>query len=93
MNLGYAELACTLRRSRKKGNFLHTLSIKRRKVNWIGYTLRRNCLLKHAIEWKKEGSVDVTGRRGRRRKQLLDDLNPLAPELFFFNFSTPVYKM
>jgi hypothetical protein len=32
--------------------------------------LHRNCLLKHVIERKVEG----TGRRGRRRKQLLDDL-------------------
>ena len=36
--------------------------------------MRRNCLLKHVIEGKIEGSIEVTGRRGRRRKQLLDDL-------------------
>jgi hypothetical protein len=36
-------------------------------------TLRRNCLLKCAIKGKIEGS-EVTGRRGRRRKKLLDDL-------------------
>jgi hypothetical protein len=29
-------------------NILHT--IKRRKANWIGHFLRRNCLLKHVIE-------------------------------------------
>jgi len=28
---------------------------KRRKTNLIGYILRRNCLLKQAIERKKEG--------------------------------------
>ena len=33
-----------------------------------------NCLLKYIIERKREGWVGVTGRRGRRRKQLLDDL-------------------
>jgi hypothetical protein len=33
-----------------------------------------NCLLKHVIEGKLEGRIDMTGRRGRRRKQLLDDL-------------------
>jgi hypothetical protein len=38
-------------------------------ANWIGYILRRNCHLKHVIE----GNIEVTGRRGRRRKQLLDD--------------------
>jgi hypothetical protein len=36
--------------------------------------LRRNCLLKHVIEGKLEGRIEMTWRRGRRRKQLLDDL-------------------
>jgi hypothetical protein len=36
--------------------------------------LRRNCLLKHVIEGKIEGRVEIKGRRGRRRKQLLDEL-------------------
>jgi len=36
--------------------------------------LGRNCILKHIIEGKVEGRVEVTGRRGRRRKQLLDSL-------------------
>ena len=36
--------------------------------------MRRNCLLKHAIEGKIQGRIEVTGRRGRRSKQLLDDL-------------------
>jgi hypothetical protein len=53
-------------------NILHT--IKRRKANWIGHILRRNCLLKHVIEGKLEGRIEMTRRRGRRRKQLLDDL-------------------
>jgi hypothetical protein len=44
--------------------------MKGRKANWIGHIWSRNCLLKHVIEGKKGGS----GRRGRRRKQLLDDL-------------------
>jgi hypothetical protein len=37
--------------------------------------LRRNCLLKHVIEGKLEGRIEMTGRRGRRRNQLLDDLS------------------
>jgi len=49
-------------------------AIKRRRANWIGYILRRNCLLKLVIEVKIEGRVEVTERRGRRRKKLLDDL-------------------
>jgi hypothetical protein len=39
----------------------------------ITVTLRRNCLIKHVIEGKIEGRIEVTGRRGRRGKQLLDD--------------------
>jgi hypothetical protein len=42
------------------------------KANWIGDG--RNCLLNHVIEGKIEGSVEVTGRRRRRRKPLLDKL-------------------
>jgi len=45
------------------------------KANWIGHS--RNCLLKHVIEAKIEGSVEVTGWRRRRRKPLLDNLNTL----------------
>jgi hypothetical protein len=41
---------------------------------WIGYILRRNCLLQHIIEGKIEGRIKVTVRRGRKRKQLLEDL-------------------
>jgi hypothetical protein len=36
--------------------------------------LRRNCLLKSAIEEKLEGRIEITGRRARRCKQILDDL-------------------
>jgi hypothetical protein len=32
------------------------------------YILRRNCLLKEVIEGKIKGRIEVTGRRGRRRK-------------------------
>jgi hypothetical protein len=35
--------------------------------------LRRNCLLKHVIEGKVEGRIEITGRWGRRHNQLLDD--------------------
>jgi len=36
--------------------------------------LRRNCLLQRVIERKIKGRIEVTGRRGRRRRKLLDDL-------------------
>ena len=61
-----------LRRVKDERNVLRV--IQRRKANWIGHYLRRNCLLKHAMEGKIEESIAVTGRRGRRRKQLLVDL-------------------
>ena len=34
----------------------------------------RDCLLKHFIEGNIEGRIEVTWRRGRRRKRLLYDL-------------------
>jgi hypothetical protein len=34
--------------------------------------LRRNFLLKHVIEGKIDRNIEMGGRRGRRRKQLLD---------------------
>ena len=40
------------------------------KTDWIGHDLRRNCLLKHVIQ----GKIEVKERRGKRRRQLLDNL-------------------
>jgi hypothetical protein len=48
--------------------------IFKRKANWIGHILRRNCLLQRVIEEKIKGRIEVTGRRGRRSRKLLDDL-------------------
>jgi hypothetical protein len=45
---------------KEERNILHT--IKRRKANWIGHILSRNCLLKHVIEGKLEGMIEMTGR-------------------------------
>jgi hypothetical protein len=59
-------------RVKEERNILH--AIKRRKANWIGHILCRNCLLKHVTEGKLEERIQMTGRRGRRHKQLLDDL-------------------
>jgi len=33
-----------------------------RKINLIGHILRSNCLLKHVIEGKIVGRIEVTGR-------------------------------
>ena len=61
-----------LLRVNEQTNILH--EIRKRKANWIGYILRRNCLLKQVIEGKIKGEMKVTRRRGKRRKKLLDDL-------------------
>jgi hypothetical protein len=58
-----------LHRVKDERNILH--SIKRRKANLIDHILCRNCLLKHVIEGKLEGRIEMVGRRC---KQLLDDL-------------------
>ena len=59
-----------LLRVKEQRNILH--EIRKRKANWIGHILRRNCLLQRVIEIK--GGIEVTGRQGRRRRKLLDDL-------------------
>jgi hypothetical protein len=61
-----------LLRVKEQRNIVHEVS--KRKANWIGGILRRNCLLQQVIEGKIKGGIEVTGRRGRRRKKLLDDL-------------------
>ena len=50
-------------------NIVHT--VKRRKDNWICHILRRKCMLKQLL--KTEERIEVTGRRGKRSKQLLDE--------------------
>ena len=40
----------------------------------IGCILRRYCILRNGIERKAEGGRKVKGRRGERRKFLVDDL-------------------
>ena len=57
---------------KEQRNILH--EIGKRKANWIGHILRRNCLLQRFIEEKIKGGIEVTGRRGRKRRKLLDDL-------------------
>jgi hypothetical protein len=61
-----------LLRVNEQRNILH--EIRKRKADWIGHILRRNCLLKQVIEGKINGEMEVTRRRGRRRRKLLGDL-------------------
>jgi len=61
-----------LLRVKEQRNILHEIS--KRKANWIGHILRRNCLLQRVIEGKNKGGIEVTGSQGRRQRKLLDDL-------------------
>jgi hypothetical protein len=49
-----------LHRVKEERNIVHT--IKRRKANWIGHILRRNCLLKHVIRRKVRGKDRNDGK-------------------------------
>ena len=44
--------------------------IKNRKRNWLGHWLRRNCLLKYALE----GMVNGKKVHGRRIYQMIDNI-------------------
>jgi len=61
-----------LLRVKKQKNILH--EIRKRKANWIGHILGRNCILQRVTEGKIQGGIEVTGRQGRIRRKLLDDL-------------------
>ena len=45
---------------KEQRNILH--EINKRKANWIGHVLHRNCLLQLVIEGKIKGRIEVTGR-------------------------------
>jgi hypothetical protein len=53
-------------------NMLH--EIRKRKANWVGHIFRRNYLLQQVIEGKIKEGIEVTGRRGRRSRKLLDHI-------------------
>jgi hypothetical protein len=59
-------------RVKDQRNILHEIS--KRKPNWIGHISRRNCHLQRVIEGKIKGWIEVTGKRGRRCRKLLDEL-------------------
>ena len=61
-----------LLRVKEQRNILHEIS--KRKVNWIGHILRRNCILQRVMEGKIKVGIEVTGRRGRRCRKRLDEL-------------------
>jgi hypothetical protein len=47
---------------KEERNILH--KIKRRKANWIGQILRRNCLTTRVSEGKIQGRIEVTEDEG-----------------------------
>jgi hypothetical protein len=66
------KLFLVLLRVNEERNILH--EIRKRKANWIGHILRRNCLLQRVTEGEIQGGIEVTGGQGRRCRKLLDDL-------------------
>jgi hypothetical protein len=61
-----------LHRAKVERNILHKM--KRIKVKWIGLMLRKNRFSKPFIEGKIGGRIEVTGKRRRRSRKLLDGL-------------------
>jgi hypothetical protein len=58
--------------SQRERSILNTM--KRRKAKWTGHILPRNCLIRHVMEGKLEGRIEVIRRWGRRSKQMRDDI-------------------
>jgi len=48
-----------LRTVKEQRNILHEVS--KRKANWIGHILHRNCLVQGVIEGKIKGGIEMTG--------------------------------
>ena len=61
-----------LLRVNEQRNILH--EIRKRRAKWTGHILHRKCLLKQVIGGKIKGEMEMTRRRERRRRKLLDDL-------------------
>jgi hypothetical protein len=59
-------------RVKEQRNILHETS--KRMANWIGHIWRRNCLLQRVVEGMIRGGIEVTERRGRRRRNQLNYL-------------------
>jgi len=49
-------------------------TIRKRKVNCIDHISSRNSIFKEVINGKIEGETEVKGGRGRRRRQILDNI-------------------
>jgi hypothetical protein len=51
---------------KEQRNILHVHKIRKRKANWIGHILRRNCLLQRVIEGKIKGG-NRSDRKTRKK--------------------------
>ena len=60
-----------LHTAKEESNSVHKIIVKN--CNLIGHILFTNCLIENDIAWKN-GRLEVTGRRRRRRKQPQNDL-------------------
>ncbi|KAJ4449703.1 hypothetical protein ANN_01107 [Periplaneta americana] len=58
--------------------------IRKRKRNWLGHWLRRNCLLKDALEGMVNGRIV----RGRRKYQMIDTIKSIKPLLSMYYIMT-----
>jgi hypothetical protein len=63
-----------LLRVKGQRNILHEVLVSKRKTNWIVYILRRKFLIRQVIEGKIKEGIETKGRRGRRRRKLMDKL-------------------
>jgi len=70
--MGHVRNEEILLRVKEQRNILREIS--NRKAKMICHILHRNCLLQRVIEGEMKGGIELTGRRGRRRRKLLDDL-------------------
>ena len=68
----YLNVKLQCQKVKEQRNILH--EIRKRKANWTGHILRRNCLIQRVTEGRIQGGIEVTGRQGRRRSNLLDYL-------------------
>ena len=59
---------CNSARKSGEGRIMLELTMKRKR-NWLGYCLRKNCLLKDVLE----GMVNGKKVRGTRRYQMIDN--------------------
>jgi hypothetical protein len=53
---------------------MSNITVKSREANWNDHILRRSYNLKQVFAGKTEGGIEVKGKRGRRLKQILDDV-------------------